>query len=532
MEEGGGRAVEADDILSGRSHGRPGKGKTVSIDDPMDVRGSEFAPSVAGSADEPSTSASTSSNRSLKRNRIKSVLDRHSTLNNMVEPMVVEGHNRVNESNIPFVALYTGYILVMGLIVAAVLQALGECRPKQSNEPSKQFFECFFVAINALTGSGLQLSHSISKFTGAGKWVILLTMQLGSSTIATLTPIIIRIHYLRKAQLSNSELTFNLKRFRRVPQSLVEYKALKMLVKIVFLYHVVVYLFYSMCMTIWVYSNDRHREHIREVLKGTSRESSVGTFIAFTTVSTFTNTGFTVTDDSMIKFRHDFFFLFCCNMLAIHGNVLFPVFLRWIIVFMNSRSKKSSSRKVYFRYLLTKGRDLYCNLFTSQQTWLLLIIQIVAIVLQAVLTLLTSYNELPKAHTTDGSNFEMKFNAAFFCAVNTRHAGLQVVDLRHLSAAANIMFIFFMFLAPSPLAAVQKSSEEQAQLELHLAHFHLNENEGNDGNDGKGTALRSTRISLLQNRTEELYLHSGRLLNIALAQSLNSPTSQENEEED
>ena len=67
---------------------------------------------------------------------------------------------------------------------------------------------------------------------------------------------------------------------------------------------------------------------------------------------------------------------FCLNMLILHGNVMYPIVLRWSIIFMSAITPKSWSRKVYFRYLLLNGRHLHSNLFGSQQTWLLLIQQV------------------------------------------------------------------------------------------------------------------------------------------------------------
>ena len=63
-------------------------------------------------------------------------------------------------------------------------------------------------------------------------------------------------------------------------------------------------------------------------------------------------------------------------MLILHGNVMYPIVLRWSIIFMSAITPKSWSRKVYFRYLLLNGRHLHSNLFGSQQTWLLLIQQV------------------------------------------------------------------------------------------------------------------------------------------------------------
>ena len=140
--------------------------------------------------------------------------------------------------------------------------------------------------------------------------------------------------------------------------------------------------------------------------------------------------------------------------------------LNRLIIGLNKVSRKGSSRKVYFRFLLIKGRDFYCNLFSSQQTWVLLIVQLGAILFQGILALATSYNELS---TGPGVNdFEARFNAAFFGAVQTRHAGFAVYDMQVLKSSTLIAYLLFMFLAPAPLAAVQNSKAEMQALESQL----------------------------------------------------------------
>ena len=92
--------------------------------------------------------------------------------------------------------------------------------------------------------------------------------------------------------------------------------------------------------------------------------------------------------------------------------------------------------------------------------------QLGAILFQGVLALGTPYNELS---TGPGVNdFEARFNAAFFGAVQTRHAGFAVYDMQVLKSSTLIAYLLFMFLAPAPLAAVQNSKAEMQALESQL----------------------------------------------------------------
>lgn len=64
------------------------------------------------------------------------------------------------------------------------------------------------------------------------------------------------------------------------------------------------------------------------------------------------------------------------DVLCLAGNTFFPVLLRWFIIFASKVSAVESNRKVYFRYLLMAGRNHYTHLFTSQQTWTLVTLQV------------------------------------------------------------------------------------------------------------------------------------------------------------
>ena len=50
------------------------------------------------------------------------------------------------------------------------------------------------------------------------------------------------------------------------------------------------------------------------------------------------------------------------------GNALFPVGVRWCVVALEQFSGARSSSRVFWRYLLLRGRECYSCLFLSQQT--------------------------------------------------------------------------------------------------------------------------------------------------------------------
>ena len=176
-------------------------------------------------------------------------------------------------------------------------------------------------------------------------------------------------------------------------------------------------------------------------------EHPVG-FSAFTTVMAFTNAG--------ISMRPSFngtihpLVLVVIDALVLAGNTLFPVLLRWAIVFLNGHSSMESNRKVYFRYLLINGRNHYAHLFTSQQTWLLLTLQVIFITAQS----------LALRHLGDAS---ITTNQAVFESINTRHAGFGAVDLASENAGVLILMLAMMALAPTPFMLVLQRSHAEAE---------------------------------------------------------------------
>lgn len=74
---------------------------------------------------------------------------------------------------------------------------------------------------------------------------------------------------------------------------------------------------------------------------------------------------------------------------------------------------------------------------------------------QVVLTLLISHTDKAmQVHST-----EEQVNMAIFMSINTRHAGFAVLTVGELKAGTVLIYLLMMFLAPSPVSIVLKSSE-------------------------------------------------------------------------
>ena len=123
-------------------------------------------------------------------------------------------------------------------------------------------------------------------------------------------------------------------------------------------------------------------------------------------------------------------------------------------------TKKESSRKVYLRYLLFNGSQTYWDLFSSQHTWLLFVVQAFFFVMQTILILLFSIND----NIMTRRGFGEMLRLAGFMSVNTRHAGFSPLEnLSDLEAGTLLVFMLMMFLAPSPVSITLKSSRDAVQ---------------------------------------------------------------------
>lgn len=333
------------------------------------------------------------------------------------------------------------------------------------------WLDCVFLATNSTTATGLT-SLDITKLSAASLTVVAVLMQLGAATLLSLFPVVVRTRALegalprleldddhgRQCWLSrwrNKRVTFDLRKYRLVPEWLVEYKALCFLLRIVVVYHAVVYCVYGGTLALAV----KFVPAVRRAARADVGASALG-WATFTTISAFNNVGFVLQRDGFASLNDQPLILFVTGMLVLHGNVLYPACLRWIIVGTSASSPRDSNRKVYFRYLLLHGRKLYSNLFSSQATWLLVATQLALISLQVGVTLIVSHNDKSFSHRAPAARLDI----AAFQAVNTRHAGIAAVNLASLHGGTLVMQMAMMWLAPVPVVAALRSSHHSSTL--------------------------------------------------------------------
>ena len=355
-------------------------------------------------------------------------------------PTIIRASEAIcNVTQISFLKWSVVWIVCLSLASACFLKYF-----ERSSENRLHFADAIFLSASATTATGLN-SYDMTVLSKASLSTIMVATQLGSATFMSLVPVVIRVFYLRST-IPKKFRRLNLNSFKQVPEWLVEYKALIFLTKIVMAINALVYLCYGTLLYLLITGSESNMKVlIDEKETAAAVDGSAVYWTAFHTVSAYNNCGFSLQKHSFTHFSGSGGVLFVINMLVLHGNVLHPIFLRWIIIMLSAVTPRYSSRKVYFRYLLLNGRHLYSNLFGSQQTWLLLLQQVALILIQVSFTVW-----MTPRHPT--------ISIALFEAVNVRHAGFSVIPLPDLSAGILIMFISFMYLAPMPYIAMLKST--------------------------------------------------------------------------
>lgn len=270
-------------------------------------------------------------------------------------------------------------------------------------------------------------------------------MQLGSATMLTLCPVYIRMRSLRAVLPDNAGARgFDLKRFARVPQWLVEYKALQLCVAVVLFYQLLLHVLCAGALYLLLVFDDEAAAIVTAGSGYPGEEVGLGWFSVFTAVSAYCNCGFALLPTSLILFATKPAILLVVEILILGGNVLLPVFLYLAITTFESNVDPSGSMVVAARYLLLNGRHIYSNLFGLQeesappkallpsllivvvraaplnlpvraQTWVLLIVQAVLTVAQTMLTMFFAHQP---------------FGSSLFQSINTRsNTALALAEL-------------------------------------------------------------------------------------------------------
>ncbi|XHG01482.1 hypothetical protein AWENTII_004863 [Aspergillus wentii] len=251
----------------------------------------------------------------------------------------------------------------------------------------------------------------------------------------------------------------------------IEYRSLKLLLKIVIGYFFGLHLLGVICLVPWIQnSNPKYRSYLEEC-----GQSHVwwGIYSAQTMVD---NLGFTLTPDSMVSFHDATFPMLIMSFLAYAGHTLYPCFLRLIIWIIYKSVPKESSLKEPLKFLLEYPRRCYMLLFRSRPTWVLFGI---LFVLNFVDVLLIVVLDLENPAVNDLS-IGRRIVAAIFQAASSRHTGTSSFNLADVNPAVQISLLVMMYISIFPIAISVRASNtyEENALGIYSVDNDTDENNG------------------------------------------------------
>ncbi|RSL62441.1 hypothetical protein CEP53_004790 [Fusarium sp. AF-6] len=250
----------------------------------------------------------------------------------------------------------------------------------------------------------------------------------------------------------------------------IEYRSLKLLLKIVTAYFFGMHLFGVICLIGWIQTaNPKYKDYLESIAQD---KNWWAIYSAQTMVD---NLGFSLTPDSMISFRDAKFPMILMSFLAFAGNTLYPVFLRLVIWIMAKLTPKHSSTQEPLAFLLNHPRRCYTLLFPSQPTWILFAIIFALNFVDVLLIILLDLHNPEVASLP----LDARIPAAIFQAASARHTGTATFNLANVDPAVQLSLLIMMYIAVFPIALSIRSSNTYEEKSLGLWHDEESPNEEN-----------------------------------------------------
>ncbi|KAH7140526.1 cation transport protein-domain-containing protein, partial [Dactylonectria estremocensis] len=275
----------------------------------------------------------------------------------------------------------------------------------------------------------------------------------------------------RQATIGRNSQFHNLTSHDRELLGGIEYRSLKLLLKVVTAYFFGIHLFGAICLVGWIQTANPKYEGY---LQSTGQDKNWWAFYSAQTMVS--NLGFTLTPDSMITFRDAKWPMILMSFLAFAGNTLYPVFLRLTIWIMSKVTPKHSPKQEPLSFLLDHPRRCYTLLFPSRPTWILLgIIFALNFVDVLLIIILDLHNSEVSALPLDA-----RIPAAIFQAASARHTGTATFNLANVNPAVQLSLLIMMYIAVFPIALSIRVSNtyEEKSLGLFEHEESVNERDG------------------------------------------------------
>lgn len=222
----------------------------------------------------------------------------------------------------------------------------------------------------------------------------------------------------------------------------VEYRALKLLAKILVAYYVGWHIVAVVILTPWIVTSERYGTYVESI--GVNR----AWWGIFTANSSLSNLGLTLTPDSMMSFVQNAYVLIFVPIFMIVGNTGFPIMLRFIIWIMFKVTDPYGRMNESLGFLLDHPRRCFTLLFPSGPTWWLLGVVVLLNTIDTVFFLILDLGSKTVTMIPVG----YRILAGLFEAVATRTTGFSILDLTALHPAVIVSYTIMMYINVFPVA--------------------------------------------------------------------------------
>ncbi|KAL7775760.1 hypothetical protein CFE70_009604 [Pyrenophora teres f. teres 0-1] len=278
----------------------------------------------------------------------------------------------------------------------------------------------------------MRSTRSMSKATSVDR-VVASMFVLGSTSSVTHSEI-----KPRREPLDLSSLT---------PEELggVEYRALRVLLKITVGYFFGLHIFGVICLLPWIHlAPSKYQDYLATHAVGKTW------WAIYSSQTMVDNLGLTLTPDSMISFRDTFW-----PMLALPSG---------------------SSLQESTRFLLDHPRRCYTLLFPSTATWILATILIILNFIDTLLIIVLDLDNREVNVLAIGH----RILAAIFQSASSRHTGTSSFNLANVNPAVQFSLLVMMYISVYPIAISIRMSEsyEEKPVGLYAGEESLDEDKG------------------------------------------------------
>ncbi|RKL24485.1 hypothetical protein BFJ68_g488 [Fusarium oxysporum] len=261
----------------------------------------------------------------------------------------------------------------------------------------------------------------------------------------------------REVTIGRNSIFHNLSSKDREELGGIEYKSLKLLLKIIIA---------------WVqHAPNKYVEYIDKC--GQNRIW----WAVYSAQTMITNLGFTLTPDSMISFNDAPAPLLIMSALALAGHTFYPVLLRLVIWATSKAVSKQSSLQEPLHFLLNHPRRCYTLLFPSGPTWALFGILALLNLVDVLFIILL---DLDNSTVTVLPGWQ-RFCAAVFQAVSSRHTGTASFNLANVNPAVQMALLIMMYISVYPISIVVRSSNTYEERSLGIYEHSLQYDEEDGG---------------------------------------------------